>query len=317
MFYRWCDLALRTDVEIVELPRVESPSGTSDEWRITIEAGAAPERPKREWFHQWALPDGRKWVAFARDAGGYLLRFPGLVDFDVVPSARTIGCHPHAATPPHTVRHLLLDQVLPVVSGGRDRLALHGSAIATDQGAVLFLGGPGYGKSTLASRLARDGRALVSDDCCLLVRAAAGFDVVPSYPGVRLAPDSVSEVFGGSGSEYAQVAHYTSKLRVVAGPQRDLIFHDDRLPVSRIYVIGSVDELHAANDVCIVPRTRRDALFDLLNYTFHLDIGDAVRIGEAFELAADVALQHDVRSLVFPWELSKSDAVTEAILGDR
>ncbi len=315
--YRWCELALAVDFDIPELPRVDSPADMTAGWRITIDAGPSPDRPQREWFHQWEFPDGRKWVAFARDRGGYLLRFPGLADFDIVPPARTIGVHPEPATPAHTLRHLLLDQVMPLVAGAPDRLALHGSAVATTRGTVLFLGGPGYGKSTLAAQLARRGCAVVSDDCCLLVRGASGFDVVPSYPGVRLAPDSVSEVFGKSDREYANVAHYTTKLRVVGEQQPELRFGDARLPLSRIYVIEPDGTPAGASGAAIRPRARRAALFDLLNYTFHLDVGDPVRIREAFNLAADIALRHDVRSLVFPWELSKSDAVAEAILGDR
>jgi len=315
--YRWCDLAICTNFELPELSGAGGSPETSNQWHVTLESGAPPERPHREWFHHWEFPDGRKWVAFARDEGGYLLRFPGLADFDIVPSARTIGGYPHPATPLHTVRHLLLDQVLPLVAGGRDQLALHGSAVAIGPGAVVFLGGSGYGKSTLAARLARPGRAVVTDDCCLVTRTASGFHVVPSYPGVRLGPDSVSDIFGDADREYASVAHYTTKVRVAGEGPHDLRFHAGGLPLTRIYVIGSMAELHAATSVAIERRTTRAALLDLLNYTFYLDVGDPVRLREGFQLAADVALRHDVRSLVFPWDLSKSGAVAEAILSDR
>jgi len=315
--YRWGDLAIRANFDLPELPGAGAFPETSHEWQVTLESGAPPQRPHRDWFHHWEFPDGREWVAFARDEGGYLLRFPGLVDFDIVPSARTIGGYPHPATPLPTLRHLLLDQVLPLVAGGRDQLALHGSAVAIGPGAVVFLGGSGYGKSTLAARLAQPGRALVTDDCCLVTRTASGFTVVPSYPGVRLDPGSVSDIFGDAGQRYASVAHYTTKVRVAGERPHDLRFHDGRLPLARIYVIGSLAELHAATGVAIQRRTARAALFDLLNYTFHLDVGDPVRVREGFHLAADVALRHDVRSLVFPWDLSKSGAVADAILSDR
>ena len=314
--YRWCELVIRADFEIPELERA-GPGTAGDEWRVSMLSGAPAERPQREWFHQWELPDGRKWVAFARDAGGYLLRFPDLADFDIVPAARTIGIYTRPPTPAHTLRHLLLDQVMPLVAGVPDRLALHGSAVATARGAVLFLAGPGFGKSTLAALLARRGCELVSDDCCLLARAAAGFEVVPSYPGVRLGTDSLREVFGETSQDYAQVAHYTMKMRVAGEQQAELLLHQGRLPLSRIYVIASRAELEAASAVSIQRYTRRAALFDLLNYTFHLDVGDPARIRDAFHLAADIAMRHDVRRLVFPWGLSKSEAVAEAILGDR
>ncbi len=315
--YRWCEFALRTSFDIPELPPVDASFRAAAEWRVTLAAGEPVERPEPTWFHHWDFPDGRRWVAFARYRGGYLLRFPSLADFDIAPEARTVTIYPQPATPPHTLRHLLLDQVLPLLAGGRERLSLHGSAVATDRGVLLFLGGSGYGKSTLAAQLARKGLALVSDDCCLLVRSGGSFDVVPSYPGVRLAPESVGQVFGDAGGRYASVAHYTTKLRVDGEQQRDLRFNDRRLPLSRIYVIEPPAGPDAPARVAVQSRSRRAALFDVLNYTFHLDVQDQVRIREAFDLATDVVLRYDVRSLAFPWELSKSAAVAEAVLSDR
>lgn len=311
--YRWCELSIRADFDIPELAPATS---AGDEWRVTLHAGAAPDRANRVWFHRWAFPDGREWVAFARDAGGYLLRFPGLADFDIVPASHTIGCHPHADAPHHTLRHLLLDQILPLVAGGRDRLALHGSAVATGRGAVVILGGPGEGKSTLAACLARKGHALVTDDCCLLVRRGNGFEVVPSYPGVRLAPDSVAELFGAGTPGAASVAHYTPKVRVGAGGATDLPCQRTRVPVAKIYVIDATDELVPVAGVSIERRGRRAALFDVLNYTFHLDVGDPARIRETFGLAADVATTYAISRLRFPWKLEDVASVAEAILGD-
>ncbi len=315
-WYRWCGMSICAGFELPELPCLEPAEADAARWRVTLEDGSAPERPHRVWFHQWAFPDGRPWVAFSRDESGYLLRFPDLGDFDVVPSARTIGCYAHPATPIHTLRHLLLDQVLPLLAGGRDGLALHGSAVAGADGALVFLGDPGSGKSTLAAKLARHGLHLVSDDCCLLVRTPSGFDVVPSYAGVRLAPDSIREVFADSPDLYARVAHYTAKLRVAGDRRPDLRHRDARLPLARVYVLPSTEQTEATSPA-IARRGRRAALFDLLNYTFHLDVGDPVRIGEAFGLAADIAQQYDVRTLLLPKDLSKLDAVAGVVLGDR
>ena len=310
--YRWCHLSIRSDFELPELPG----GAGGIEWRITLEAGCPPDRAGREWFHQWAFPDGREWVAFARDRGGYLLRFPELADFDVVPAARTIGCHSQPSTPLHTLRHLLLDQVLPLVAGDPNRLAVHGSAVATTRGAVAFLGDPGDGKSTLAALLARRGCELLTDDCCLLARTGVGFDVVPAYPGVRLGPDSIDEIFGDADAASVSVAHYTAKRRIADDEKRGLRYRGQCTPVSRIYVLAPARDADTAS-VAIGRRTHRQALFDLLNCTFHLDIGDAARLREAFALAADIVQLHEVRAITVPWALSKLDEVAEAILGDR
>jgi hypothetical protein len=77
-----------------------------------------------------------------------------------------------------------------------------------------------------------------------------------------------------------------------------------------------MEELDGAQQITIASRTRRAALFDLLSYTFHLDVEDARRTRDAFELAADVVERHAVRGLVFPWTLAAADAVADAILTD-
>lgn len=242
-----------------------------------------------------------------------MLRFPEIADFDVHPSERRIDGYPASGTPAHTLRHLFLDQVLPLIVGASDRLALHGSAIRTEAGAVAFLGYSGLGKSTLAARLGRRGFPVLSDDCCLIVRTAGGFEVVPSYPGVRLKPDAIEQAFGGA-LVGESVAHYSTKRRV--GGRHDLPFSEQPVPLSRIYAIAPLDQLQRASDVAITLRTPRQGLYDIIDYTFHLDIGYAPRIRETFELAGDLVDRHGVRGLVYPWHQGAIDRTVDAVLAD-
>ncbi|MCU1382698.1 MAG: serine kinase of the HPr protein regulates carbohydrate metabolism [Acidobacteria bacterium] len=309
--YRWGALAIAADIAFPELPA--GAAGDAPLWQFSLSPGRAPRRPRR-WFHHWRLPDGRRWVAFARDGSGYLLRFPRLADFQVELETRTIRCYGAAETPLPTIRHLLLDQLLPLVAGGHESLALHGSVVAFDRGAAAFLAGPGYGKSTLAARLAMRGRPLISDDCCLLRRVAGGFEAVPSYPGVRLTPHAIGALFGEHSALFEQVAHYTTKRRVATDAA--VPYCTQAVPLARIYVLGEMDELQRAAAVSMRKQTLRAALFDLVNYTFHLDVGYAPRIREAFGLAADIVERHDVRRLVFPWASGAGDLVADAVIAD-
>jgi hypothetical protein len=310
--YRWCGLRLETNIEFPELAGAGTPpDGLA--WRLTAAEGRAPRRAGRRWFHRWRTPDGQRWVAFARDDAGYVLRFPGIGDFDVRPSQRCIDSYFLAATPAHTVRHLLLDQVLPLIAGAPDRLALHGSVVGTKAGAIAFLGYSGLGKSTLAARLGQRGLPVLSDDCCLIVRTRGGFDVVPSYPGVRLKPDAIAQAFG-DGHPGESVAHYSTKRRV--GGRHDLPFSDQPVPLLRLYAIAPLDQLKSAGDVAIAPRSPRQALYDIIDYTFHLDIGFAPRIRETFVLAGDLVESHGVRGLVYPWHHGAIDRIVDAVLAD-
>ena len=303
--YHWCQLTLRSDIELPELRPAREEPGARHDWRIRLDRGRAPRRADRHWFHHWRFPDGRRWLSLARYAGGYLARFPGLVDFDVRTGDREIACYRGAGTPLRTLRHLLLDQVLPLVAGDRDRLALHASVVAAGTndaaaaGAVAFLGAAGNGKSTIAARLAQRGCPIVSDDCCLLVRRTGGFDVAPSYPGVRLRPDSVAHLFAGIRRPRDRVAHYSTKQRI-AGPEAGVGFHEHPLPLRQLYVLAPIADLKSG-DSADDPRTqrpRRAARPRELH--FHLDVEDPGRVGDAFELAADVAASYEVRLLTFP-----------------
>lgn len=305
--YAWCGLTLLTEIEFPELP--ESTRG-GREWRLTLARGRAPRRSGRRWFHRWRFPDGRRWVAFARDPIGYVLRFPGLVDFDVRPDQHVIDCYVSETTPPNTLRHLALDQVLPLVVGTRDSIALHGSVIATPSGAVALLGQSGIGKSTLAALLGSRGFTVLSDDCCVVERGERGFTVVPSYAGVRLNPDSLEQAFAGRATG-DPVSHYSQKRRI---GDRLLAFSGRPVPLSRLYVIGTRDELEAADAISIRDISKRDAMYALIDYTFHLDIGHSPRLRETFELSAAILDHYRVSKLLYPWNLGGSDALADAVL---
>ena len=309
--YRIWDLTIGSEQPIPELPRAPQ---RSPDWLFSVGEGTAPRRPGTRWFHRWRFPDGRQWLSFARHDTGYRLRFAGIAEFEVVPADRTIACYAQPRAPLRTLRHLLLDQVLPLVAGGSARLALHASAVALPGGAVCFLGPAGRGKSTIAAAIARAGFPLLSDDCLLIDWSAARPHALPSYPGVRLQPDSLVQLFGTPATA-PTVSHYSRKRRVT-GQHGAIAFAGARVPLGRLYVLAEPDMMWRAGRVEIRPRPAREALMDLLALVFHLDVHDPVRVGRAFELACALVQSNEVRSLAFPWELHNISVVAEAILRD-
>lgn len=311
--YEWAGLRLSTDLELPEL----GPEGTcasTDEWIVRRSNGRSPVNPGRRWFHRWRRPDGLRWLSFARQPDGYLLRFTGLADFAVRPDARQIhGYAPHT-TPGPTFNHLLLDQVLPLVVGDARRLALHASVVEVDGRGVAFLGASRQGKSTLAAALARRGHAVLSDDCCVLCRTATGFDVASTYPGLRLCPDSISGVFGDAGTPRVDVAHYSSKQRIVPDGRGRLIHR--RVPLGALYAIAPQASRAPSKGVRISTRTTRESVFEIISVTFCLDVRERARAREGFELAADAASVCPVRLLSIPWNLAALDEVAREIVDD-
>ena len=311
--YEWADLRLSTDFELPELS-AEDTGASTDEWKVLRSDGRPPLSPLRRWFHRWRQPDGRRWLSFARYPGGYHLRFRGLADFDVRPDARQIHGYRAYTTPGHTFNHLLLDQVLPLVSGGAHRLALHASVVDVDGRAVAFLGATRQGKSTLAAALARRGYAVLSDDCCVLCRTATGFDVAPTYPGLRLFPESIDGLFDEPGTGLPRVAHYSSKQRIV--PDSGGRFSHRRVPLGALYAIAPQTLLAPARRMRISARTSRESVLDIIGVTFYLDVTDGGRARDGFELAAEAARSYPVRLLTFPWNFGALDSVAAAIVDD-
>jgi hypothetical protein len=308
--YRWCDFSIACSTALPELRETETVHAAS--WTVSFVSGRAPARPGRRWFHHWRLPDGQRWAQFAREGRGHVVRFCAVGDFDIDIDRRIIRGYAGADTPEHTMRHLLLDQVLPLLVGDHSHLAVHASVVNSEQGAVVLLGASGHGKSSLAARLGQRGHTVLSDDCCVLRRTGGSFEVVPSYPGVRLRPDAISGAWAATHGR--PVAHYSTKIRVDG--EFGVGFNEHPSPLASIYVIAPRRQLEASSRIAIDPLSPRQGMLDLVDYTFHLDIHDDARMRHAFELAGDVAGSHRLRSLVFPWDLSQVDRVADAILAD-
>jgi hypothetical protein len=101
--------------------------------------------------------------------------------------------------PPMSLEDLmvyLLGPVFAFVLRLRGFTVLHASAALIRGNAVAFVGPGSAGKSTIVGALARGGYPILSDDAAVLEEASEEFCIRPTYPHVRLWPDSVSLLFG-------------------------------------------------------------------------------------------------------------------------
>ena len=293
MNYSFHGLRLSSTIPLPELRRT-GPSGD-----VAIDLGGPPDESPRDWFHTWPLNPrarggrGRAWLSFARLSGGYLLRFHDLCDFEVRDGGRRITCHPVCGLAAPTLRHLLIDQVLPLVLSQRGRLVLHASAVHVDGvGTVAFAGRTGAGKSTLAAAIGRrTGCAVVTDDCLVIVpqsrnphsRAApsGALLVVPGYAGIRLWPDSARALRLANGRD-REVAHYTPKRRV----GERLRFRTRPTRLRALFVLG---RRRPAGKPTSARRLRRRAAFlELAEFAYLMDIADRDQLSGMFRQLATV-----------------------------
>ena len=306
--YSICNIALESDLS---LPELEGAKSHTPGIRFQMSRTALSDGGDYEWLHTWTLSDGTPWLEIGRQARGYLLRFQELVDFAVSRDAREIVCHADSDTPSETVRHLLLDQVLPLVLSSQGQLVVHGSAVLTPKGTIAFVGDSGSGKSTLASSFTEDGMAVLTDDCLLLEEKDGCLTAIPSYPGVRLWPNMADAVVG-KGRALAEVAHYTEKKR--ANRSAGILFSTRPAKLRRMYFLAPSEEDEQIANVKISPLSSRDAVIELVKYTYLIDVTDRLRVRREFERLSRVARQPLFYRLSFPRDFSRLAEVRGAIL---
>jgi hypothetical protein len=251
-------------------------------------------------------------MSFGRLGADYLLRFTDLADYVVRVEQREIRCYPKPDTTIETIRHLLLDQVIPLVLSSQGKIVLHASAVATPEGAIAFIGNTGRGKSTLAASFIKRGFPLLTDDCLLIEDRDGGLFVKPSYQGLRLWPETVSALFDGK-AHLDEVAHYTEKKRL-GGDKNQLPFCNHAVPLKRAYLLASVEEMDAADSIIITPIPPREALMEMVQYSYRMDINDSDRLKRDFELYSRIATLPLFYRLAHPRDLSLLTSVQQAIL---
>lgn len=309
MLYRLYSLVVDSEEP---LPGALCPAGTPADVRVDGRSARALSSSP-QWFSRRRLPTGESWLSVAKVGEGYLLRFHELADFIVTRSGREVSCTPAPLTPPETLRHLLLDHVIPMIVNLSGREALHASAVLTSQGVIALVGPTGSGKSTLAGSFLVAGDPLLSDDCLALSEEGSSIRAIPAYPGLRLWRDARTWLFKEEGGGVA-VAHYTTKQRVpietsprtyCAGPQA----------LGRAYLLASSPDPETVK-VETQHLGPREALVALIRSAFRLDTTDGAMLARQLRLLSRVVSKVPVRRLVFPRSLERLAIIRETILAD-
>jgi hypothetical protein len=302
--YRVSGTVITSAFDVPELPPV--PEQAAD-WHVTwCEAPAAePER----WLQHFRPLNGPVWLRSGRTADGYLLRFPHLAEFQVRPSDGAIVCRSMNGTPAETIRHLLLDQVIPRLLRLGGLLALHAGAVRVPAGAAGFLGEAGQGKSTLVASFTHAGFALMSDDCLALASNGEAGEALGSYPGLRLWPDVIPALCGVS-PRLSPVAHYSNKRRL--GPSADLAFCAGPVPLRRLYVL----DVGEGDEAAVDRMDPREATLELVTSTYRLGDESAGDLEREFGILTRLVSRRLVRRLRVPQNLGRLAEARAAVLAD-
>ena len=152
LFYSYADLTVASTFPLIELLAAQNnPKESFPDFTLHLLDSPPGEPDQTDWIRHWRTDDEYITLSLARRVDGFLLRFPFLADFVIDAEGCRIGAWAAPDIDEETLRHLLLDQVLPRVLGYKERLVLHASAVLVNGTAMAFAGNTGAGKSTLAA----------------------------------------------------------------------------------------------------------------------------------------------------------------------
>ena len=231
----------------VECP--ELSSGASIAADVTINIGSVPEFLEN--------PTGCG-VLYETTAGTFLLKLDQIARY-LVRNGNEIIVDPAPGAEEDAIRLFLLGSCFGALLFQRGMLPLHGSAIATSMGAVVFAGASGHGKSTLAGAFHRRGFQVLSDDVSAITTRDGIPVVLPSYPRLMLWADAV---------EHLGVAQ--SKLRPARAQLEKYHYRVDQTPLTTEYPLKAVYLLVPTNSLefAITPLSGFDKIHKLTDNTY-------------------------------------------------
>jgi hypothetical protein len=247
---------------------------TEREKEISIRFGRVDGLPSEILEKGWGRfsPAPQEDYLFWQEVGTFLIR-----------GGRDIIVDPSPGLDEKMLRLFVLGPVLAILLHQRGHLLLHASAVAVADGAVLFLGDTGWGKSTMAAALYARGHSLVTDDVAVLGTDERCPMLFPGFPQLKLWPEALVSLGDDPDNLPRCNPHFEKRARPVARR-----FVPNPIPIKRIYVLDK------GNTPEILPLRPQKALGELVRHTYGaLDVGSPSH----FLRCTGIVNQVDMRSL--------------------
>lgn len=270
--------------ELIEA--VDAGDDTVDpDFSFCVSDGQFESMQKMQWIHRWLAPDQSITLCFGRDEDAFYLYFPHMACFTVSKTGHVITCSARSSLAVATIRHLLLDQVLPRLFAHFHVLTvLHGSFLRVNGAGAGFLADSGWGKSTLAAAMAVAGNTVLTDDCFAIEVHDGRVTGIPAYPGMRLMPDSVDTFGAQLDCPGEPVAEYTQKQRIpLHASSIDCI---EPFRVKALFLLTPPEDGEGCKEPHIDRAGGAGAMKELLKNSFCLDVNDGQWQQEHFKRIA-------------------------------
>ncbi|MGH1579275.1 hypothetical protein [Planktotalea sp.] len=245
----------------------------------------------------------RNWQA---SKGRFLLEIENIARF-LVKDGAEIWVDPAPDAALQDVDAYLLGSAFAALLQQREILTLHASAIATEKGAVLFLGKSGAGKSTLLAAMLDRGYRMLSDDISALSFSGPDVQVHSAFPTVRLM-DSALERLDRSSDGLTAMRADKAKFLLPVGA-----FAAQSCQFFRAYLLTPEEQ----EAVEIQPLERSAQFRWLTQLTFRKNYYRGHGMGQfLFDAVTNLVQQDALRRAVRPSHDFQIEALADAIVQD-
>lgn len=273
--------------------------------QLEVQPAAPQAAIPREPFDRWITADGDVAAEFfRRQSGQFLVRFPDQADFAIDIGAGTIAAVPAPDLSAAALETLYRNSIVPIIGNHAGGLNLHGSAVATDHGALAFIGISRRGKTTLAGAFAAAGYPFLTEDCVTLDHDGSDYLVQPMRPVLRVFHDSASFLLGNRPGWQDEDAKREVDASTV------LPFAKGPAPLRHIFILGPGE----AEEVTIRQLGEGDAMAQLMQQAFVLDVEDKPRLRAHFGRVANLAGATACHMLDYPRRYDQLPAVISAVI---
>lgn len=219
--YRVYGLNIASSIPFPELLPTSAPA------EVTIRYGEVP--------HKLPHPIARA-VFYQAEGDQFLLNMDTLaIARYLVCQGREIIVKPAPGSDQASIRLFLLGSCIAAVCYQRGLLPLHGSAVQTRHGAVIFAGGSGMGKSTLAASFQQRGYPILADDLSVIKLDETGRPwVMPGQIRLKLWRD-VLDHMGHDSNGLNPVRPNLEKYSLPL----ESAFAVDPVPLHKVYVLNT------------------------------------------------------------------------------
>ena len=233
---------------------------------------------------------------FAEDIAAFLVRHGREIIIDPQPSATDA-----------VLQQGLLGLTLTILLRQRGWLALHASAIRVGRAAVLFVGPKGAGKSTTAVAFAAAGHQILTDDIAALRRAEPGYELLPSFPRIRLHQEAATLLVQLGEGRRAPLDLSGKRNYALNGH-----FYAEPLPLQCIYLLadGAVPQIETP-----APAAAVRELFHQAFQRYRKLLDQATRLRH-FQLCLELSTHVPVRRLSRPREFAQLPALVRLVEAD-